>query len=225
LNKQLVGVAAAGVLCFIASRVNLDYARRYTWWIVGTSLFLLLLVLIPGLGIAVKGSRRWLGYRFVPRPGFRVRQTLLVFCLAHYLAINQTRIAELRRGYLYPLALIGAFVVLIVREPDFGTAALALVVGLTLLFLAGCEVALHPADRGRRRGRLHCPRNGHAQSPASVRGVPRCRGQQAGRHLPALPSLGGLRRGRHGGCRLGAGATTAQLFARGPHRFHLCRRR
>jgi cell division protein FtsW len=139
LNKQLVGVAAAGVLCFIASRVNLDYARRYTWWIVGISLFLLLLVLIPGLGISVKGSRRWLGYG-----SFRVQvsefaKLALVFCLAHYLAINQTRIAELRRGYLYPLALIGAFVVLIVREPDFGTAALALVVGLTLLFLAGAK--------------------------------------------------------------------------------------
>jgi len=139
LHKQLVGVAAAGVLCFIASRVNLDYARRYTWWIVGISLFLLLLVLIPGLGIAVKGSRRWLGFG-----SFRVQvsefaKLSLVFCLAHYLAINQTRIAELRRGYLYPLALIGAFVVLIVREPDFGTAALALVVGLTLLFLAGAK--------------------------------------------------------------------------------------
>lgn len=139
LNKQLVGVAAAGVICFIASRVNLDYARRYTWWIVGISLFLLLLVLIPGLGISVKGSRRWLGYG-----SFRVQvsefaKLALVFCLAHYLAINQTRIAELRRGYLYPLALIGAFVVLIVREPDFGTAALALVVGLTLLFLAGAK--------------------------------------------------------------------------------------
>ena len=139
LHKQLVGVAAAGVLCFIASRINLDYARRYTWWIVGISLFLLLLVLIPGLGISVKGSRRWLGFG-----SFRVQvsefaKLSLVFCLAHYLALNQTRIAELRRGYLYPLALIGAFVVLIVREPDFGTAVLALIVGLTLLFLAGAK--------------------------------------------------------------------------------------
>ena len=28
----------------------------------------------------------------------------LVFCLAHYLAINQTRLGEFKRGYLYPLA-------------------------------------------------------------------------------------------------------------------------
>jgi cell division protein FtsW len=53
--------------------------------------------------------------------------------------LNQTRIGELVRGYLVPLALIGAFVGLIMLEPDFGTAALALVVGLTLLFLAGAK--------------------------------------------------------------------------------------
>eukprot|EP01034_Spumella_vulgaris_P003531 gene3531-4539_t len=139
LNKQLFGVAAAGLLCFVASRVNLDYARRYSWWIAGISLFLLLLVLIPGLGISVKGSRRWLGLGSMRVQVSEFAKLALVFCLAHYLAINQTRIAELRRGYLYPLALIGAFVVLIVREPDFGTAALTLVVGLTLLFLAGAK--------------------------------------------------------------------------------------
>ena len=62
LNKQILGVFIAGALCFVASRINLDYARRYSWWIAGIALFLLVLVLIPRLGISVKGSRRWLGF-------------------------------------------------------------------------------------------------------------------------------------------------------------------
>lgn len=139
LNKQLIGVVGAALLCFVASRVNLDYARRYSWWIAGISLFLLVLVAIPHVGLSVKGSRRWLGYG-----SFRVQvsefaKLALVFCLAHYLALNQTRIGEISRGFLYPLALIGAFAGLIILEPDFGTAALAVVVGLTLLFLAGAK--------------------------------------------------------------------------------------
>jgi len=139
LNKQLIGVAAAALLCFIASRINLDYARRYSWWIAGFALLLLLMVLIPRLGISVKGSRRWLGYGSARLQVSEFAKLALVFCLSHYLALNQTRIGELTRGYLFPLALIGAFVGLIVLEPDFGTAALALVVGLTLLFLAGAK--------------------------------------------------------------------------------------
>ncbi len=139
LNKQLVGVFLAGLVCFVASRVNLDYARRYSWWIAGITLFLLTLVLIPHIGIEVKGSRRWLGLGPVRLQVSEFAKLGLVFCLAHYLALNQTRIAELTRGYLYPLAIIGAFAGLIVLEPDFGTAALVVIVGLTMLFLAGAK--------------------------------------------------------------------------------------
>lgn len=139
LNKQLIGVFLAGVVCFVASRVNLDYARRYSWWIAGITLFLLALVLIPQIGIEVKGSRRWLGLGPVRVQVSEFAKLGLVFCLAHYLALNQTRISELTRGYLYPLAIIGAFAGLIVLEPDFGTAALVVVVGLTMLFLAGAK--------------------------------------------------------------------------------------
>jgi len=139
LNKQLIGVVLAGAVCFVASRVNLDYARRYSWWIAGICLLLLVLVLIPHLGISVKGSRRWLGFGSIRVQVSEFAKLGLVFCLAHYLALNQTRIGELTRGYLYPLAMIGAFAGLIVLEPDFGTAALVVVVGLTLLFLAGAK--------------------------------------------------------------------------------------
>lgn len=139
LNKQLIGVALAGVVCFVASRVNLDYARRYSWWIAGICLLLLVLVLIPHLGIAVKGSRRWLGLGPIRVQVSEFAKLGLVFWLAHYLALNQTRIGEFKRGYLYPLAMIGVFAALIAREPDLGTAALVIVVGLTLLFLAGAK--------------------------------------------------------------------------------------
>ena len=139
LNKQLIGVALAGAVCFVASRVNLDYARRYSWWIAGFCLLLLVLVLIPHLGIAVKGSRRWLGLGPIRVQVSEFAKLGLVFWLAHYLALNQTRIGELKRGYLYPLAMIGVFAALIAREPDLGTAALVIVVGLTLLFLAGAK--------------------------------------------------------------------------------------
>ncbi|HEY4988165.1 MAG TPA: putative peptidoglycan glycosyltransferase FtsW [Opitutaceae bacterium] len=139
LNKQIVGVAIAGFLCFIASRINLDFARRASVWIAALALILLVLVLIPHLGVSVKGSRRWLGYGTARLQVSEFAKLAMVFCLAHYLALNQTRIGDLKRGYLYPLGIIGAFAGLILLEPDFGTAALALSVGLILLFLSGAK--------------------------------------------------------------------------------------
>lgn len=139
LNKQIIGVFLAAGLCFVMSRLNLDYVRKYAWWIGGACLFLLLCVLVPGLGISVNGSRRWLGYGAARLQVSEFAKLGMVFCLAHYLALNQTRIGELRRGFLYPLGIIGAFVALTLREPDFGVAALMLAVGLVLLFLAGAR--------------------------------------------------------------------------------------
>ncbi len=139
LDKQVTGVAAAGLLCFVTSRLDLDYLRRYVWWIGGAMLLLLVLVLIPHLGVSVKGSRRWLGHGAFRLQVSEFAKLIMVFCLAHYLARNQTRIGDFKRGFLYPLGIVGAFAALILKEPDFGTAALAVGVGLVLLFLAGAR--------------------------------------------------------------------------------------
>ncbi len=139
LNKQLAGVVAAAALCFIVSRLNLDYARHFAPWVAGICLVLLALVIIPHIGLSVKGSRRWLGAGSVRLQVSEFAKLGFVFCLAHYLALNQTRIGDLKRGFLAPLGIIGAFVVLLVGEPDFGMAAFYLLVGLMLLFLAGAK--------------------------------------------------------------------------------------
>jgi cell division protein FtsW len=139
LNKQIIGVLLAAALCVIVSRVNLDFLREHVWWIGGILLAMLVLVLIPHIGISVKGSRRWLGAGSARLQVSEFAKLGAVFCLAHYLAINQTHLSEIKRGYLYPLALIGSFAGLIILEPDFGTAALVLVVGVVLLFLAGAK--------------------------------------------------------------------------------------
>lgn len=139
LQKQVLGAVVAAGLCFVVSRIDLDYLRRYAWWIAGISLVLLTLVLIPHVGIRVNGSRRWLGIGSARLQVSEFAKLGLVFCLAHYLALNQTRIGELKRGFLWPLALIGAFVGLVLLETDMGTAALMVAVGLVLLFLAGAR--------------------------------------------------------------------------------------
>lgn len=139
LNKQLIGVVAAAAVGFVVSRLNLDYVRRYAWWIAAALGVLLVLVLIPHVGIEVKGSRRWLGYGPVRLQVSEFAKFGLVFLLAHYLALNQTRIGEFKRGFVLPLALIGGFAGLVVLEPDFGTGALMIAVGLVLMFLAGAR--------------------------------------------------------------------------------------
>lgn len=139
LTKQIVGVFGAAFAAFVVSRLDLEYARRHVWVVGGVALLGLVLVLIPGIGVEVKGSRRWLGLGPIRLQVSELAKIAMVFCLAHYLALNQTRIGEFKRGYVFPLGIIGVFAGLIILEPDFGTAALVLVVGVVLLFLAGAK--------------------------------------------------------------------------------------
>ncbi|MCU0794132.1 MAG: putative lipid II flippase FtsW [Opitutaceae bacterium] len=139
LNKQLIGVGLAFALAWTVSRLDLESMRRYVWIVGIVAGVLLVAVLIPHIGISVKGSRRWLGIGAFRFQVSELAKLAMVFCLAHYLAVNQTKIGDLKRGYLIPLAMIGGFAGLILLEPDFGTAALTLCIGLVLLFLAGAR--------------------------------------------------------------------------------------
>lgn len=139
LGKQVVGAVTAVVLAVVASRIELERWRARVWWIGGLAAVLLLLVRVPGLGIAVKGSHRWLGYGALRLQVSEFAKIALLLCLAHLLALNQTRIQDLRRGFLPALALVGGFAALVVIEPDFGMAALYFVVGIVMIFLAGAK--------------------------------------------------------------------------------------
>lgn len=139
LTKQLVGVVLAVVACAVVSRVNLEELRRYAWFIGGAAIVALVLTALPGVGVSVNGSRRWLGVGSLRLQASEFSKLAMVFCLAHYLALQQTRIAEFRRGFVIPVGLVTVFSFLVVLQPDFGTAALTMAVGLLLIFLAGAR--------------------------------------------------------------------------------------
>ncbi len=137
LTKQLIWFVLAAVACFAVSRLDLEDARRHVWVFAAVCLVGLALVLLPGIGIEVKGSRRWLGFGPARLQISEFAKLAMIFGLAHYLALNQSRIHEFVRGFMAPLVWISLFAGLILLEPDFGTAALTFAIGVTLLFLAG----------------------------------------------------------------------------------------
>jgi cell division protein FtsW len=137
--KQIMGVGLALGTALVVSRIDLEYARRQVWLITGFVVLLLVLVAIPHVGTSVNGSRRWLGVGAVRFQVSELAKIGSVFLIAHYLARNQSRMAEFKRGFVYPLGIIGGFGALIMLEPDFGTAALVAAVGIILVFLAGAS--------------------------------------------------------------------------------------
>jgi cell division protein FtsW len=135
--KQVLGLGLGLGAGYVVSRLDLEFCRRHVWLIAAGVVGLLFLVAIPGLGISVNGSRRWLGFGPIRFQVSEFAKIGIVFVLAHYLAVNQSMMGDLKRGFILPLAIIGGIAGPIMLQPDFGTTALVGAVGVVLLFLAG----------------------------------------------------------------------------------------
>ena len=140
LFKQLVFLSLATGVGGMAAIVDLEQLRRCAWLFAGVAVLGLILVLIPGLGHKVNGSSRWLGPPGASLQVSELAKLALVFLLAHYLALNQSRVRSFVHGALIPSALIGVFGALILKEPDLGMTTLAGTVGMLLLVLAGAPL-------------------------------------------------------------------------------------
>ena len=137
LYKQLIFLALAIGGGWLMARSDLEQLRKFAWIIGVVAMLGLLLVLIPHVGISVKGSRRWLGLGGVRLQVSEFAKLAMVFCLSHYLAVQQNKLHDFVKGFVLPCALVGGFTLLILAEPDFGTALLCGTIGVGLLFLAG----------------------------------------------------------------------------------------
>ena len=137
LYKQLIFLALAIGGGWVMARADLEQLRKFAWAIGIASGISLLLVLIPHIGISVKGSSRWLGFGGIRLQVSEFAKLAMVFCVSHYLAVNQNKLHDFVKGFVTPCAIIGGFALLILKEPDFGTALLTGAIGVGLLFLAG----------------------------------------------------------------------------------------
>lgn len=102
---------------------------------------LLVLVLIPGIGTVRNGSRSWFGIGgFGVQPSEFAKIGLIIY-VAKYLEANQKEMRFIKKGVLPLLLVIGVFFVLIMLEPDFGTAMVIVISLVVMIFISGVKLS------------------------------------------------------------------------------------
>ena len=114
--------------------------RDYGWALLLFSLLLLLMVLIPGVGREVNGARRWLALGPITVQASEVAKFCMVIFFAGYLSRRQQALQESWRGVITPVALVVVIAVLLLLEPDFGSAVVLCATVVAMMFLAGVKV-------------------------------------------------------------------------------------
>jgi cell division protein FtsW len=140
-QRQIVYVCAGLVAAVIGLAVPTRVWDKYSIYLLIGGFLLLVLVLVPGIGAVVNGSRRWARLGVM---NFQVSELARVMLLTYIASYAVRRADELRSsfgGFMRPVAVLGAAALLLLMEPDFGAATVLMATGLAVLFLAG--VRLH----------------------------------------------------------------------------------
>jgi len=101
---------------------------------------LLLLVYIPGVGVTRGGSTRWVrifGFSFQP---VEIAKLTLVIYMARFLSQKADYVRSFKRGILPSLTIFSIFLVLIYKQPDFGSVILVGLITFLMLFVGGARV-------------------------------------------------------------------------------------
>ncbi|MBE5793872.1 MAG: putative lipid II flippase FtsW [Clostridiales bacterium] len=141
VKRQLIGIGLGTVLLLITTRIPYTFWRRREVVLagLGISLVLLILVIIPGVGVYLNGSRRWLniaGMSFQPSEMAKIASVLF---LAAALDERKEQLDKLMTGIVPLLVVPGIFFILILEQPNLSTAGSIMIAAVLMLLIAGAK--------------------------------------------------------------------------------------
>jgi len=141
LKRQLAWLAFGFLLLHLASHIDYIWWKRLSFPLLGLTVVLLVMVLMPSFGVAVKGARRWLRLGQISIQPAEIAKLVAVMYLAAYLAKKEDRLTGFFSGLAPALLVIGVLSGLVLLEPDLGTVIVMGTVAISLLFLGGARLS------------------------------------------------------------------------------------
>ena len=138
-QRQAMWVFIGAVALLVAVRVDYRRWQRPAVPFALVALGLLLVVLVPGLGVSVRGSSRWIGSgQFRVQPSEFAKLAILLF-VADVLARRGAK-GSVRMALRPILVVFGFAALLVMAQPDMGTTLVLGCIVLSLLFVGGIEL-------------------------------------------------------------------------------------
>lgn len=137
--RQFIYMVLGLLAAVLISVMPVVYWQKLSAAFLLIAFLLLFLVLIPGIGQEIKGSRRWIDlgpFGFQPSEFAKVAMVLYV---SAYLVRRRDEVTSSWAGFLKPILVLSFSVLLLLMEPDFGSVVVILGTVLAMLFLGGVK--------------------------------------------------------------------------------------
>jgi cell division protein FtsW len=137
LTRQATFIAISLMAGLFVFRIRVaTWQRAAPYLFIGT-LVLLVLVLIPGIGVAVNGGRRWLSLKVFNVQPSEMMKVVAVLYAADYTVRKQEYMHKLTKGFMPMAGAVGLVGLLLLLEPDLGAFGVIVCIAMGILFLGG----------------------------------------------------------------------------------------
>jgi cell division protein FtsW len=140
LKKQIIFVFMGLIAMILMTKIPYAQLKKFAYPGIIVSVILLVLLFIPHVGVKRGGATRWLNLGFFSFQVTEMVKVAVVVFLAHLLTRKAHQLQKFTRGVLIPLAITAVVILLVLLEPDFGTAVIIAAIMLLMLCLAGSRM-------------------------------------------------------------------------------------
>lgn len=138
--RQLIYVIMGIMLAIIVFKTPSKFWVEKGPFLLFIGLFLLVIVLIPGIGRSVNGSRRWIGFGLINLQVSEFIKLAMICFLAGYLIRREEEVRTKVSGFIKPMVILGIIAILLLKEPDFGATVVVTFTVLTMMYMAGVRL-------------------------------------------------------------------------------------
>jgi len=139
LKKQFLYLIVGFAAMFVSMAVDYQKLRKLAKPLLIFTIIPLILVIIPGISRESGGAKRWLhAFGFNYQPSEFVKIALIIY-IADYINRNARLLKEFWRGFVPPMLVLGFVTLLVLLQPDLGTAISFVVLVFMMMFVSGAR--------------------------------------------------------------------------------------
>ncbi|MDE1893084.1 MAG: putative lipid II flippase FtsW [Xanthomonadaceae bacterium] len=139
LKKHLIFLSLGLVAAAMAMRTELKLLEKYAFHLMLLAFVLLLAVFVPHFGMRINGAHRWLNLAFTTFQPVEAVKLILVIYVASYLVRHRESVETRFLGLFKPVMVAGVLVLLLLAQPDFGSATLVIAVTIAMVWFGGAR--------------------------------------------------------------------------------------
>ncbi|KAA0068587.1 putative lipid II flippase FtsW [Rhodanobacter sp. T12-5] len=139
LKKHLLFLSLGMVAAGFAMRTELKLLEKFAFPLLALAFLMLLAVFVPHFGMRINGARRWLNLFVTTFQPVEAVKLILVVYVASYLVRHRENVETKFLGLFKPVLVAGLIVLLLLAQPDFGSATLVIAVTIAMVWLGGAR--------------------------------------------------------------------------------------